>query len=256
MQNNHLTDTIAIKRVSEDPKAGLFEIDGLYGGYGITVGNAIRRVLLSSLRGAAITQVKMKGASHEFTTLPGVKEDVVELMLNLKKVRLLLETDEAQVLRLKKKGESEVTAGDIEAPTGVRIVNPDFHLATLTEKQSELDFELTVEHGLGYVPAEVRKTEKLPIGVIALDAVFSPVTRVNFSVENMRVGERTDYNRLRVAVETDGTISPSAALAQASAILADHFTRIGGIPVQTFEASPGTAGAGSEKPKRARKKKE
>lgn len=231
MQNIYLTDAVLVRKVSETDTVGHFEIDGLYTGYGLTVGAAIRRVLLSSLPGAAITRVKIRGISHEFSTIPGVLEDMVEIMLNFKKVRFRVQDWEPQVLTLKIKGEREVKAKDIKDSTFARVITPEMHLATLTDKSAELDAEITVEKGLGYVPVEARKTEKLPIGVVELDAVFSPVIRVNFSSENMRVGDRTDYNRLKLMIETDGSITPSSALRKAGRILADHFGKVGEIEV-------------------------
>ena len=255
MEYQYLSETVGIKKVSETDKEGVFEIEGLYSGYGLTIGNAIRRALLSSLPGAAITQVKIKGASHEFTTIEGVKEDVVEIGMNLKKVRFRIHTDEPQVLVLKIKGEKAVTASDIETNSQVDLITPDAHIATLTAKGAELDMEITVEKGLGYVPVDARKSEKLPIGVIALDALFSPVTKVNFTVENMRVGERADYNRLRLVVETDGSLTPSAAIRKASNILQDHFVKISGVEVKEPEAKSEEEGEDKPKKKRATKKK-
>jgi DNA-directed RNA polymerase subunit alpha len=179
--------------------------------------------------------VKIKGVGHEFTTVPNVIEDVVEICLNLKKVRFRVHVDEPQILTLRKKGEGAVVAGDIEANANVEIITPDAHIATISGKSAELEIELTVERGLGYVPVEARKMEKLPIGVIALDAIFTPVTKVSFTVENMRVGERTDYNLLRLAIETDGSLTPSAALRKSSNILQDHFTKISAIEVKEPE---------------------
>lgn len=254
MEQQSLSQTIQVKKISEDAQAGVFEIEGLYGGYGLTVGTALRRALLSSIPGAAITQVKMKGVSHEFTTLPGMTEDIVEFMLRLKKVRLRLFTDESQTLLLKKKGEGTVTARDIHTTSQVEIINPDFAIATLAGKNTELEAEFTVERGMGYVPSEMRKAEKLPIGVIALDALFSPVTKVNFSVENMRVEEKTDYNRLRMTIETDGTISPSSALEQASALLKDHFAKIAEIEVLAAAPVKKSESGEEEKPKKRAKK--
>ena len=255
MEYQYLSETVGIKKVSETDKEGVFEIEGLYSGYGLTIGNAIRRALLSSLPGAAITQVKIKGASHEFTTIEGVKEDVVEIGMNLKKVRFRIHTDEPQVLVLKIKGEKAVTASDIETNSQVDLITPDAHIATLTAKGAELDMEITVEKGLGYVPVDARKSEKLPIGVIALDALFSPVTKVNFTAENMRVGERADYNRLRLVVETDGSLTPSAAIRKASNILQDHFVKISGVEVKEPEAKSEEEGEDKPKKKRATKKK-
>jgi len=229
MKYEYLSDTAAIKTISETSREGVFEIEGLYTGYGVTIGNALRRVLLSSLPGGAITQVKVKGISHEFSTLPGVIEDLVEILLNLKRIRFRIHSAEPQTLLLKRKGEGPVTAADIEANAEVEVISKEAHIATISEKSAEFEMELTVEKGLGYVPVEARKSEKLPIGVIALDAIFSPVTKVNFTVENMRVGDRTDYNRLRITIETDGSITPSQAIRKAARILQDFFTKIGAI---------------------------
>lgn len=255
MEYQYLSETVGIKKVSETDKEGVFEIEGLYSGYGLTLGNALRRVLLSSLPGAAITQVKIKGASHEFSTVEGVKEDMVEVALNLKKARFRIHTDEPQVLELRIKGEKIVTASDIKTNSQVDLITPDVHIATLTSKDAELDMEITVEKGLGYLPVESRKSDKLPIGVIAIDALFSPVVKVNFSVENMRVGERADYNRLRLIVETDGSITPSSALRKSSNILQDHFVKISGVEVKEVEASPVAEEGEEKKAKKASKKK-
>ena len=243
MNYTYLSDSVKAVKVKEDEKVGVFDIEGLYRGYGLTVGNALRRVLFSSLPGAAITRFKIKGVGHEFTTIPGVVEDVVEIGLNLKQVRFRFYADEPQILSLKVKGEKKVTAGDIKGNAQVEIQNLDLHIATLTTKSAELDIELTVEKGLGYEPVETQKKERLPIGMIAIDAIFSPVTNVNFRAENMRVGERTDYNKVRLEIETDGTISPSSALHKAVNILADHFKKIGEIKIDDFslKASAKTA---------------
>jgi DNA-directed RNA polymerase subunit alpha len=198
--------------VTEEGTAGTFEIDGLYPGYGHTLGNSLRRIILSSLPGAAITGVKIEGAPHEFSTIPGVVEDVVNILLNLKKVRISVATDEPQVLRLEIKGEKKVTAADFEVPGQASIHNPTQHIATLTDKSAHLSMEVTVERGLGYIAKEVLHKDRVDIGVISLDAIFSPIRRVNYEVENMRVGDRTDFNRLRIMIETDGTLSPREAL--------------------------------------------
>jgi len=207
-----------------------FEIEALYPGYGVTVGNSLRRVLLSSLPGAAVTQMKIKGVPHEFSTIPGVTEDVILIMLNLKQLRFRIYAEEPQKARLIVKGEKEVKASDFELPAQVELVNKDAHIATLTQKSSELDMEIQIEKGIGYLPREARKKtnapaqEKLEIGVIPLDAVFAPVRRVSYKVENMRVGERTDFDRLFLEIETDGTCAPEAAFFQASEILVKHFS--------------------------------
>jgi DNA-directed RNA polymerase subunit alpha len=235
MEYAHLSSTVVIKTVSETESSGVFEVEGLYAGYGLTLGNALRRTLLSSLPGAAVTYIKIKNAAHEFSTLPGVKEDLVELILNFKKLRFSTDTSEPVVLLLKSKGEGEVTAADIEANSAVRMVNPEVILATLTAKDAVFETEITVERGLGYSSVESRKAEKLAVGVIAIDAFFSPVTAVNYTVENMRVGDRTDYNRLRLEIKTDGTITPSMALHKTTNILKDHFEKISAVEVKNVE---------------------
>ncbi|MBI3588982.1 MAG: DNA-directed RNA polymerase subunit alpha [Candidatus Liptonbacteria bacterium] len=233
----HLSKTVSIKTVSENLKKGVFEVEGLFAGYGLTIGNALRRVLLSSLPGASVTQIKIKGVSHEFSTIPGVKEDMVELTLNFKKLKFRMTIDEPQFLTLKIKGEKIVTAADIKTNSNVQILNPEEVIANITAKNSELDIEIRVERGLGYSAVESRKEEeKLAIGTIAVDAFFSPVTNMSYTVDNMRVGERTDYNRLKLEIETDGTISPSSALHKAAIILNDHFKAISGVPIQEFDA--------------------
>ena len=235
MEWPQLSGTVKIKKISETEKEGIFEIEGLYTGYGLTIGNALRRVLFSSLTGAAITQIKIKGIEHEFSTIEGVLEDVVEIMVNLKRVRFRFYAAEPQILTIKVKGERKVTAADIKINAQVEVINPDSHIAALTNKNAELDMEITVEKGSGYVPVEARKIEKLPIKTIALDAIFTPIVKINFDIENMRVGDRTDYNRLKLIIETDGSISPSSALHKACNILKDHFEKIGAIEVKTIE---------------------
>lgn len=236
MEYTNLSSTVTIKTISEDAKSGVFEIEGLYAGYGLTLGNSLRRALLSSLPGAAITYLKIKGASHEFTTIPGVKEDLIDILLNLKKIRFEMDTDEQQVLRLYKKGEGVVTAADIETNAQIKVINTEEHIATTTSKDTEFDAEITVERGLGYSSVESRENQKLAIGVVALDAFFSPVTAVNYSVENMRVGDRTDYNRLKVEITTDGTVSPSSAMQRASNVLKEHFEKVSAVEVKKFES--------------------
>jgi len=208
-----------------------FEVDALYPGYGITIGNSLRRVLLSSLEGAAVSQMKVKGVPHEFSTISGVLEDVVLIMQNLKQMRFKFFSDEPQKATLKVKGEKKVKASDFEFPSQVELVNKGCHIATLTTKSAELEMEIQIEKGVGYLPKESRKKEKLEIGVILLDSIFTPVKRVSFKVEQMRVGERTDFDRLFLEVETDGTQSPEEAVRQASEILVKHFSLI----TETFE---------------------
>lgn len=215
--------------IKEEDFSGVFEIDGLYPGYGHTLGNSLRRIILSSLPGAAITQVKIDGVQHEFSTLEGVKEDVITILLNLKRVRMLMHSDTPMTLNLKVNGEKKVTAGDITTPSQVTILNPEQHIAEITSKGTTLSIELTIEHGLGYVPREVHQKDKVDIGTIALDAVFTPVRRVNYEVENMRVGDRTDYNRLRVFIETDGTLTAREALENSIEIMIHQLKAIIGF---------------------------
>ncbi len=254
MKYQLLSESLNFKIISQTEKFGVFHIEGLYPGYGITLGNALRRALLSSLPGAAITHIKIKGVSHEFSTIPGMLEDVVQFTLNLKRVRFKFLAEEPQVLNLKVKGEKEVTAGDIQSTVLVQVVNPNLYLATLTDKNAELDVELTVEKGLGYVPAEFHKKERLPIGTIVLDSIFSPIVNVNFKVENMRVGERTDYNRLILEIETDGSITPAEALKKVCNILKDHFEKIINILASKIEI-PSEEIEESTKEKKEKKKK-
>jgi len=187
---------------------------------------------LSSLPGAAVTRFKVKGVGHEFTTVPGVVEDVIEIGLNLKQVKFSFHADGPQELVLKSKGEGPVKASDIADNPQVKVVNPDQHIATLSTKSAELEIVLTIEKGLGYVPVEAQKAERLPVGTVALDAIFSPVVSVNFTVENMRVGDRTDYNRIKLELETDGTISPSSAVHKAANVLIDHLKKVADIEVE------------------------
>ena len=195
----------------------------LYPGYGLTIGNSLRRVLLSSIEGAAVTSVKIGGVGHEFTSLDGVLEDIVEIILNLKKLRFKIHGDGPFTATLSVKGEKEVKAKDLKMPSQLEIVSPDLHIATITDKKTTLEMELEVSKGLGYQPVEQRSKEKVEIGVVALDAAFSPVRHVNYEVENMRVGDRTDYNRLRVHIDTDGSLTPREALSQATKTLVDQF---------------------------------
>ena len=218
------------KVIKKEETKAVFEIEGLYPGYGVTLGNSLRRTLLSSLEGAAITKVKIKGVSHEFSTISGVLEDTVIILLNLKKIRFKLHGPEPQVGSLKVKGEKEVKASDFKLPPQVEVMSGDFHIATITDKKTALEMEITIERGVGYEPLEIRKKEKLEIGAIALDAIYTPVKNVSFKVENMRVGERTDYDRLVVELETDGTISPEEAFTEACDILVFHFSHFKKLP--------------------------
>ena len=215
---------ISPKIIKKDKNTAQFEMRELYPGYGVTVGNALRRVLLSSLPGAAITLVKINGVAHEFSTLPGVYEDIVSIMLNLKQLRFKVFSDEPEKITLSAKGEKEVKAKDMKIPSQIELINKEAHIASLTKKTAELEIEVLVEKGLGYEPAENKKKEKLEVGEIAMDAIFTPVRKVNFVVENMRVGDRTDYDLLKMEIETDGTITPEQAISSASEILVKHFS--------------------------------
>lgn len=212
------------KVLNKKDNSARFEIEALYPGYGITIGNSLRRIILSSLPGAAVTQVKIKGVQHEFSTVSGILEDVVTIVMNLKQLRFKIYSNEPQKAVLKVKGEKEVKASDFQLPSQVELVNKSCHIATLTDKKSELDMEIQIEKGVGYEPVERReKQKKLEIGAIPIDAIFTPIRRVNYKVENMRVGERTDFDRLYLDIITDGTITPEQAFFQASKILVDHF---------------------------------
>lgn len=211
--------------ISEKENWARFEIESLYPGYGVTIGNSLRRVLLSSLSGAAVTQVKIKGVQHEFSTINGVLEDVIVIMMNLKQMRFKIYSDEPQKAILKIKGEKKIKGSDFKFPSQVELINKDCHIATLTDKKTELEMEIQIEKGIGYEPVEQRKIkEKLDIGVVPVDAIFTPIKRVSFKVENMRVGERTDFDRVILDIETDGTISPKDAFYGASEILVEHFS--------------------------------
>ncbi len=200
------------KVLSEDGFKGTYEIENLYPGYGHTLGNSLRRIILSSLLGAAITTVKIEGVSHEFSTLEGVKEDIIVILLNLKKTRFKLLTEEPQTVTLSVKGIKDVTAGDITVSGQVEVLNPELKIATLTSKNASLVIEMVIAKGFGYVAKEVHQKDKVDVGTIAVDAIFTPIRRVNYEVENMRVGDRTDYNRLNITIETDGTVAPRRAL--------------------------------------------
>ncbi len=215
--------------VKEEEYQGIYEIDGLYPGYGHTLGNSLRRIILSSLPGAAVTHVKIDGVKHEFDAIDGVREDVITMLLNIKRIRLALHSEEPVTMRLKSSKAGIVTAGDIEAPSQIEILNPDQLIAEITGKGVTLDIELTVAKGLGYVPREVHQKEKVDIGAIAMDAVFTPIRRVNYEVENMRVGDRTDFNRLRFFVETDGTMSPKEAVEKSIEIMIHQLKAITGF---------------------------
>jgi len=215
------------KIIKKDKDRAIFKIEGLYPGYGITIGNSLRRVLLSSLEGAAVTKVKIKGVQHEFSTISGVMEDVIDICQNLKRLKFKIYSPEPQKASLKVSGEREVTGEDFDLSSQLELVNKSEHIATITNKNTSLEMEIQIEFGKGYVPAEqMKERKKLSAGEIQLDAIFSPVIKVAFHVENMRVGERTDFNKLELDVITDGTASPEEVLVKASEILVKHFSLV------------------------------
>lgn len=237
------------KIISQSGNITTVEIAPLYPGYGTTIGNVLRRVLISSMEGAAITSAKIKGVDHEFSTLPGVREDIIEIIVNLKKVRFKVFSDEPVTLQLSAKGTGEVTAEDIAETSQVEVVNPDAHIAEITDKKTELVIEMRVEKGVGYVPVEQRQKEKLSVGEIAIDGIFTPIRNVHYTVENIRVGQRTDYNKILLKIETDGSITPEETLKKASQILIDHFQAINMITVPEPTAKP-TKPVKEKKPKK------
>ncbi|HEV7701872.1 MAG TPA: DNA-directed RNA polymerase subunit alpha [Candidatus Paceibacterota bacterium] len=204
--------------VLEDENKGVFEIDGLYPGYGHTLGNSLRRIILSSLPGASITSIKIDGVSHEFQTMDGIKEDVIVMILNLKKARFKMASDEPQTVTLSVKSPKTVTAGDIKTTGQVEILNPEQHIATVTGKIN-LNIEMKIEKGLGFISKEIFHKEKVDVGTITVDAIFTPIRRVSYEVENMRVGDKTNFNRLRISIETNGTLTPREALTQSIEIM-------------------------------------
>lgn len=222
------------KIIKKGKNQAVFEVENLYPGYGATIGNALRRVLLSSLQGVAVTEVKIKGVSHEFSTIPGVLEDVIMILLNLKNLRFKIYEGDIQKISLNVKGEKEVKGSDFKLSPQVELANPDIHIAEITDKKTELDIEIQIEKGIGYEPKDQRKSKKgvnpsqtkSEIGVIFLDAIFTPIKNVNFQVENMRVGDRTDFDKLSLEIETDGTITPEEAFFEACDILINHFNII------------------------------
>jgi DNA-directed RNA polymerase subunit alpha len=227
--------------VSEEGNTGVYEIDSLYPGYGYTLGNSLRRVILSSIPGGAITAIKIDGVPHEFSTITGVKEDVISIILNLKQVRVRIADGETHTISLQAKGVGTITAGDIVTPGQVEILNPEQPIAELTDKSAHLSIEMTVQHGLGYVPKEVIQKERVDAGIIALDATFTPIRRINYEVEDMRVGDRTDFNRLRMTIETDGTIAPREALEKSIMIMIQQLKAVVGFrEEEVIEATPET----------------
>jgi DNA-directed RNA polymerase subunit alpha len=225
MEPIHLPSKIEIKP-GKEPFTAEFILEPCHQGYGITIGNALRRVLLSSIPGGAVTAVKIKGVDHEFSTIPNIKEDVIQIILNLKQLRVKLHASEPVRLHLQAKGEKIVTARDIEPNPLVEIINPDLVIAELTSKDAELEMDIFVEEGRGYLTLEEKPKRNLEIGVIAVDSIFTPIRNVGFRVEPVRVGQITNFDRLIMNIETDGSITPEDALKQAAKILIDHFRLI------------------------------
>ena len=211
--------------VVEEGNKGVFEIDGLSPGYGHTLGNSLRRIILSSLPGASVTSIKIDGISHEFQTMDGIKEDVIVMILNLKKTRFKMLSDEPQTVNLSIKGPKEVLASDIKTGGQVEILNPELHIAEVTGKVN-LNIEMKIEKGLGFIPKEVFQKDKVDVGTIAVDAIFTPIRRVSYEVENMRVGDKTNHNRLRIAIETDGTLTAREALSRSIEIMINQLKAI------------------------------
>jgi DNA-directed RNA polymerase subunit alpha len=245
MKDFQIPMRVEVDKDAHSPTFGRFTTEAFERGFGTTIGNALRRILLSSLTGAAVTTVKIEGVVHEFSTISGVTEDVTAIILNIKSLRLALHTDKPKTIRLKKKGPGEAKGSDILHDGDVTILTPDLHIATL-DKDATLDIEMTVKHGRGYVPAERNKEEGLPIGVIAIDSIFSPIRRVNFHVENARVGRMTDYDKLTMEIWTDGTISPRDALSTGAGILREHLD----IFINPEERIEGKSEAGYEESQR------
>lgn len=218
-----------IEMIKAEKNTATLVIEPCFPGYGLTLGNALRRVLLSSLSGGAVTAVKIKGVDHEFSAIPNVKEDVMEIILNLKKLRLKMHTQDPVKLTLGAKGEKALTAANIKATSDVEIMNRELHIATLTNKKANFEMELTVKAGRGFNPVEQREGEKREIGEIAIDTIYTPIQKVSYKVENIRVGEMTNFDKLNMIIETDGTITPKDAFEEAAKILVDHFTLLSGL---------------------------
>jgi len=225
--------TPKVEREAEARNYGKFVISPLERGYGITLGNALRRILLSSLEGAAVSSIRITDVLHEFSDIPGVREDVIQVMLQVKQLRLILHDVDTAHLHLDVRGEGVVTAADIQTPAEVEIVNPELYLFTVDDPSTRLEIDMTVEHGRGYSPAPER-SGRLPIGELPVDAIYSPVRRVNWTVGSARVGQSTNYDRLVMEIWTDGTVSPEKAMSMSSKILIDHLRYVAGITEETL----------------------
>lgn len=223
------------KIIKEEGHLGIYEIDGLYPGYGHTLGNSLRRIILSSIEGVAVTSLKIKGVNHEFSTLDGVKEDVITIILNLKKLRFKILTDEAQTVSISLKGPKIVTGGDFKLQGQVEIMNPEQYICEVTEKNTDFQLDIEIQAGLGYLSKEMIQKDRVEIGAIAIDALFSPIRRVNYEVENMRVGNRTDFNRLRISIESDGSVTPRSALESSIQTMINQLRSIVGFKAEDEE---------------------
>ena len=231
--NNMVTPKI--EKVAEARAYGKYEINPLERGYGITLGNTLRRVMLSSMEGAAVTSIRITEVDHEYDTIPGVQEDVLRLMLNVKKLRLILHEGDLASMHLEVKGEGVVTAADIITPSEVEIVNPELYLMTVDNRKKPLTIEMAVGKGRGYLPTEDRK-DRLPIGELPIDAIYNPVRRVNFDVGSARVGQSTEYDNLVIEVWTDGTLEPEEALSQSAKLMMGHLQHLAGITAESLAA--------------------
>jgi DNA-directed RNA polymerase subunit alpha len=225
-----------VERVADARNYGKFVISPLERGYGVTLGNSLRRVLLSSLDGACVTSIRINDVLHEFSDIPGVREDVIQVMLQMKQIRLKLYDVDVSSMHLDVRGEGVVTAADIKTPAEIEIVNPDLYLFTVDDKNARLEIDMNVEHGRGYLPANER-IGKLPIAELPMDAIFSPVKRVNWNVKSTRVGQSTNYDKLELEIWTDGTISPEKALGNSSVILMEHLRLLAGVSDEIIELS-------------------
>jgi DNA-directed RNA polymerase subunit alpha len=244
MENIPLPNKVSFQELGQNKYQVIME--PLYPGYGVTIGNSLRRILLSSLPGAAVTAVKIKGVDHEFSTVPNVKEDLIEIILNLKQLRMKVHTDQPVTLECKVKGEKAVTGADFKSNSDVEIVNPELHIATLDGKTADFDMEVTVQAGRGYVPVEQRENEKLEIGMIAVDAIYTPVKTVNFEVKNVRVGQITNFDQLTMTLETDGTTDGKSAIDVSAKILLDHFSMFTRSSMEAAEPVPALEVASEE----------
>jgi DNA-directed RNA polymerase subunit alpha len=242
MKNIFLPQEVKFQEDPENKNKGFIFVEPCYPGYGLTWGNALRRVLLTSLGGAAVVSVKIKGVKYEFSTIPHVYQDVLGIILNLKELRLkiLKESEEPVKLKLKAKGEKKVYAADIEKSADVEIINSDLLIAELTDKKAELDMDIWVDQGYGWVPSEEKKREGLDVGTIVVDSVFTPVLQVSVKVENMRVGGRTDYDRLILGIETDGTLTPLEAGLKAMRLLGEQFVSLSALTESVLSSSAGS----------------